>query len=226
MKYLVCAALCAASLPAVSVPANATQIIVTYAGKVNSGFDVDGLFGAVGVNLKRQDYTLSFTVDTSSFQSFAGDPSSGLEFFGPVVATMTVGQQSYTINGSMPDSNITRWAPAAPDGEYDYQINAYAEATNGDWVSGRVGSLYNFFGDLGLTAPFSHAISNSDDAYTADFSGLNTALDLKISSISMEVVASSAPAPEPASWALMVGGFGLVGAIMRRRQRTLARFAA
>jgi hypothetical protein len=34
----------------------------------------------------------------------------------------------------------------------------------------------------------------------------------------------SSPAPEPASWALMVGGFGLAGAALRRR-RTVVRFA-
>jgi hypothetical protein len=225
MKHLVCAALCAASLAAASAPAHATQIIVTYAGKVNSGTDVDGLFGAAGANLKRQDYTLSFTVDTSNFDTIAGDPSSGLEYLGPVVAIMMIGQQSYTINGAMPVSNIVSWAPAAPNGDYDYQINAYAEATNGDWVSGRVGSLYDFFGDLALTTAFSHVISNSDDAYTADFSGLNTALDLKVSTISLQVVASPTPAPEPASWVMMIGGFGAVGAAMRRRRRTLVRFA-
>ena len=31
--------------------------------------------------------------------------------------------------------------------------------------------------------------------------------------------------PEPASWALMLGGFGLVGGAMRRRQRSTVRFA-
>ena len=31
--------------------------------------------------------------------------------------------------------------------------------------------------------------------------------------------------PEPASWALMIGGFGVVGASMRRRARTSVRFA-
>ena len=30
--------------------------------------------------------------------------------------------------------------------------------------------------------------------------------------------------PEPASWAMMLGGFGLIGAAMRRRQRTVVRF--
>lgn len=225
MKSLVCAALCAASLAAVGAPANATSIIVTYAGKVSSGTDIDGLFGAAGTNLRRQDYTLSFTVDTSSFATIAGSPSSGIQFSGPVVATMTIGQQSYTINGAMPDSNIVAWAPAAPDGDYDYQINAYAEAANGDWVSGRVGSFYDFFGALNLSQAFSHTISNSNDAYTADFSGLNTALGLKVSTISMEVVASPTPAPEPASWVMMIGGFGAIGAALRRNRRTSVRFA-
>jgi hypothetical protein len=34
-----------------------------------------------------------------------------------------------------------------------------------------------------------------------------------------------AAVPEPASWAMMVGGFGLIGAATRRRQRTNIRFA-
>ncbi|WP_294391441.1 PEPxxWA-CTERM sorting domain-containing protein [uncultured Sphingomonas sp.] len=34
--------------------------------------------------------------------------------------------------------------------------------------------------------------------------------------------ASPSPTPEPASWALMIGGFGLVGAALRRRRRPAA----
>jgi hypothetical protein len=33
---------------------------------------------------------------------------------------------------------------------------------------------------------------------------------------------SAAPTPEPAAWALMIGGFGLAGAAMRRRRRAAA----
>jgi hypothetical protein len=36
---------------------------------------------------------------------------------------------------------------------------------------------------------------------------------------------SGGAVPEPASWALMLGGFGLVGGAMRRRQRMAVRFA-
>lgn len=37
--------------------------------------------------------------------------------------------------------------------------------------------------------------------------------------------APASPAPEPASWALMLGGFGLVGAAMRSRRKTAGTFA-
>lgn len=35
----------------------------------------------------------------------------------------------------------------------------------------------------------------------------------------------NAPVPEPATWAMMVGGFGLLGGAMRRRQRTAVTYA-
>jgi hypothetical protein len=37
--------------------------------------------------------------------------------------------------------------------------------------------------------------------------------------------ANTAFVPEPASWAMLIAGFGLVGATMRRRNRGLARIA-
>lgn len=40
--------------------------------------------------------------------------------------------------------------------------------------------------------------------------------------ISSSVVPTVAAVPEPASWAMMIGGFGLIGGAMRRRQRNVA----
>lgn len=37
-----------------------------------------------------------------------------------------------------------------------------------------------------------------------------------------EVLSTSAAVPEPASWALMIGGFGLAGAVLRRRRTAFA----
>lgn len=43
----------------------------------------------------------------------------------------------------------------------------------------------------------------------------------------LQVIASvGGPVPEPASWALMLGGFGLVGAVLRRRVAAMAELSA
>jgi hypothetical protein len=51
-------------------------------------------------------------------------------------------------------------------------------------------------------------------------------ITLNLNASSNAVILAAAPAvPEPAAWAMMLGGFGLLGATMRRRQRTAVTFA-
>ena len=50
------------------------------------------------------------------------------------------------------------------------------------------------------------------DTFTADNSG----------SVAADVIVRSATVPEPASWAVMIAGFGLGGAVLRRRRAMLA----
>jgi hypothetical protein len=45
-------------------------------------------------------------------------------------------------------------------------------------------------------------------------------------SYSLTISDTTAAVPEPASWAMMITGFGLAGAAMRRRQKTTVRFQA
>ena len=47
-----------------------------------------------------------------------------------------------------------------------------------------------------------------------------------IDNVTVDVIGAITPVPEPAAWALMLGGFGLAGAAMRRRGRSTARLYA
>jgi hypothetical protein len=65
------------------------------------------------------------------------------------------------------------------------------------------------------------SLSNSEGALSGNDFGLDD-ISLIRQTGNTSVVGG---VPEPASWAMMVGGFGLVGGALRRRQRPAARFA-
>jgi hypothetical protein len=115
-------------------------------------------------------------------------------------------------------------------------------------------SLYTFTSTTGLDGMITLNFSLSNSLFTAPIAGLayygpsdgapvqtfESDVTLRISqSLSYSAaggasygigrlgsadVGSASPAPEPASWAMMVGGFGLLGATMRRR-KTAVTFA-
>ena len=80
---------------------------------------------------------------------------------------------------------------------------------------------------------YSGGCSNPDDSYcifiynaSTDFPWTNFVTEFTSSGgfwIANSAQVTSRPAPEPASWALMLAGFGLVGGLMRTR-RTAVRF--
>jgi len=83
-----------------------------------------------------------------------------------------------------------------------------------DLLSGSAGSNGNllFFGIASATpiSSITFAGASRDDGFGFD--------DLIVGQ-------SAAAVPEPATWAMFIGGFGLIGGAMRRRQRIAVRFA-
>jgi hypothetical protein len=150
------------------------------------------------------------------------------------------GNNRLIVNGATtaPLPFVWREDVAAAAGTYDFSLDAADICCNTSYSGPNLPSLLTFqyssdggatFSDLGvvLTTPpgdagVFHTISGSFVVPTAgtlrlqigsgnDFAGGN---DFAIDNI----VVQAAGVPEPASWALMITGFGLAGATLRRRR--------
>jgi hypothetical protein len=81
-------------------------------------------------------------------------------------------------------------------------------------------TLQNFQTDFG---PAYVDASNAGLTYT-DFEMINNSVENWMSPPHYQLLSGS-PAPEPASWAMMLGGFGLIGGMLRSRRKSTVSFA-
>jgi len=65
----------------------------------------------------------------------------------------------------------------------------------------------------------------SGTGFALNFAPGQTYTSDTVTNTTLRVSGVSSGVPEPATWAMMVGGFGMMGAAMRRRQRTKVSFA-
>lgn len=91
--------------------------------------------------------------------------------------------------------------------------------------------FFNNIGDVGVPFDFvsGSAISSTATVANATFASLGLTTGTYTYSSAADTItvkiALAPPIPEPAAWALMIGGFGLAGSAMRYRQRVSVRLA-
>ncbi len=201
--------------------ADATIVNVRIDGTLLSGQN-DGVFGGV-TNLQNLPFSMQMTFDTTL----------GMDVSSPTRTTYLGGAANgipqlplYT-NGSMTINNVTRslnlWhASIVNAGTGDWYLHMNTDLSPG---------LANY---KRLSVPFESPALVAD--VTQSFSGLAVtgygAFDWNIAGIgtasgalfggTMQVSTGAIVVPEPASWTLLIAGFGLTGAAMRRRARMLA----
>lgn len=231
MKISYIAGVCLLALAA--LPAQAT---VT--GLFNTGVDDDGVALANGASRGDTDphYTYMFVDPAPTALSIFTDPA--VLYYNSAYAPESSTSRWVSVNGQggadEPDtySNVTvafhlnfdisdiapdlvtitgQWA--TDDRGLDILVNGLS---TGNTVSG-FNSLRNFTLDQ-------HFIAGAN---TLDFIMRDdlTPLAFRVEGITATESAPLAAVPEPASWAMMVGGFGLVGGALRRRSRITSKLA-
>jgi PEP-CTERM motif len=219
--------------------AQAAEYLATFKGTLTSSFDQTGEFGSAATSLDGKSfeaiYTLTYpTPGAFEFNNGTTHYIQGGTRFGnasPVSAklkingvTQSVGgqffgqalrQTSLNSAGGFSDTVFYQATDLSNDGLNFYQFNLFSSVFNNS----------AFLSSLDLTAPLNYVLPQSTvffDGFTIQQLDLrsNTNTRYAYGSFSTDSLTISAlgAVPEPASWAMMIAGFGLVGGAMRRRR--------
>ncbi|NIJ08219.1 hypothetical protein FHS31_001836 [Sphingomonas vulcanisoli] len=212
----------------VLAPAGAAEAVILYvvhSGTVASGVDVDGVFGMNGRDFSGLAYSITYSFDTEA--------PGAIEYSRAVAdyyaydqwnLTQSGASAVFTLDGiarSFSGSGYTDRETFNPD-RYGVQALTQDEvAFEGGYIVSNVGSPDTiFYGTEDLTVPFALIL----DAAMLDGGNTNTNSDFRMgnTSLLLRETAMSADGgsavPEPANWAMLIWGFGLVGAAMRHQR--------
>ena len=204
---------------AAATPAQAAIMAATFYGSTPyGGYDYAGIFGAPG-SLAYKTASLTFTYDTNQGEALGPDFIYGGGQYGlssPFLsAKVTIGEASY-------DLDLAQYA----------FLNSYPGEWT--WLAGKQETPGNIPSDLSAT--FYHAAPGDLTAplfeygygtgyfhlYKPDSWGeLLAEAEFEFGALELSYVGPSpepGAVPEPMSWALMIAGFGLAGAALRRRR--------
>jgi PEP-CTERM motif len=211
MKTLLKTALFASAF-AFAGHAQAATFAVSLTGNVanfsNSQFNFGGLhFNNFGLGLSGLDSSNAFTVAQ-------GDE---------INSTVTL-DQLYTISTSIVRTDLLQFFFGTGFSGAGTQVTSQFDFYNG-------ATLVNSFSTISSTsnalASFAAVFPPNNGAFTFDSFTNHVVIDIldqpaTLDSSSFNYSLVSNAVPEPASWALMIAGFGLVGSAARRRQRTVS----
>ena len=230
MKFKILAALAALS---VAQPASAAIVQVSLTGTVSRGFDQSGMFGAPNTDLTGSVFSLVELFDTTKGELILG-PGGGSSQYDIVSGGIhhnglpSPGSATLTINGVsvFESANSVGLLASGPSGQ------AFAWTTErfiGDTVfendisvqmrtTGPLHFLDGWHSDCPVTDNcyggfiFSHYAYLTNPGTPSSYYYVNDG-SFDIDTFDVHVLS----VPEPATWAMMILGFGLVGGALRRR---------
>ena len=208
-------------------PAAAAVVNMTVNGTVSFGRDDLGLFGQAGQFLAGSAYQMNFAFDVSNAANLGNShQATGGTLFG---RPSPVTRADILING-------TTFSFINPYNAY-YNTFSYPAFSQMDVGTGGPNGI-NGGGfswsrsdqgiALALDTPVSRTFGAGDTVFSA-FQQANqdqtafTYLSLRPTDLNISVAGTAVP--EPGTWAMMIAGFGVVGAAVRRRTRMSVRYA-
>lgn len=227
--------------PASTVPASSP-------GQGYQVFSVGSTFGTGGAwqvgyapgstGFSGDNVALSPNVEYASgnifYNSHSGDQALDLSGTGDNNHPVGVFQSVGTTLGQL--YSVSFWLASWVD-QPDAKVSVYANnvllgvAENNSNLGGR-GSLpndaaYPNYKDGNLWNQYSYTFTATGASTTLGFynASANGVTEVGLDDIALTAVGSTGAVPEPATWAMMIVGFGAVGSVMRRRTRATVSFA-
>ena len=217
--------------------ASAAVGVATFTGKVISSNDVSGVFGTPGASLVGLDFTETWTFETGlgvhGFNPGVSESNYGGSQYEPGHQAYNPGMfgpESYnspTLFATLKINGITADFLGDTYGNNQVYQTSSVYVANSDhsvapFADHYYAQLLQFFtaapGHSDFQSSFSiNAAGFSYGAFTDNRAGHVTSGELQALHYTLQVP-SSGGVPEPATWAMMIGGFGMTGVTLRRRR--------
>ncbi|WP_243445871.1 PEPxxWA-CTERM sorting domain-containing protein [Polymorphobacter arshaanensis] len=217
------------ALATIATPVSAIIVKVTYTGTVDWGYDQTGIFGTPGADLGFLPYQMVYGYDTTR-GNIVATPTTNKLYGGDLTGVLSPALWTKVTIGGVTTSFSPRsygliWG--YNDGLQSQQFHEAEHIYVNKEIEYRTftqNSVYDFVGNIpsSIQDPFSYNVESNGYAYgifhsyAYDFSTGSyvheTYASMAISNVTLAAV------PEPANWAMMIAGFGLTGAAMRRRR--------
>ena len=227
-----------ASMLTLAAPASSTIYYATYTGTlIGYSQDISGVYGPAGTSLYGVPYTATFRMN----DALPGAPfvsySDVQGFHSHLQGGAQNGTTAQAVTGSITVKGVTIAIDASSD-NFAYQTHHYYDQSY-HYVSSSEGFIdqlvtsfepFEFLTSADLRTPVDVDVSNLEQAtggfliYTPNATNAYGRNWVQGSTQVEHLTISAAGAvPEPASWALLVAGFGLVGITSRSKRRQDAR---
>ncbi len=183
--------------------AQAASLMATYTGTVTELTDTLGAFGDPDMVLDGSAFVATFTYDPSLGEISTYKMDGGLYWGLPEMmsANLTINGQSYAFSG------------------YEVRIEVFPTYV-AHYLSGPTGWLGLRLAMANPPADYFSTMPLSAGSSGAGYGGLlanQQSYGFSLRAETLEITSLTSAVPEPGAWALMILGFGLAGAALRRR---------